>query len=329
MSQSRGRTPPPSAAADPSSPSKHGKRALQDRVWESLSELCQSVDPQSFRLGETSLGTTVDLSASFLRNVERDYDWFDLDKDGGIILQPKVPMFPEDFPPGKPLHPLSWWGIVEPSLGARKRPKIAPLSEKESTPLVTKGENKGRQNRGPSEEYQLQNMLEKKRSRSRSRDRLSASGRPGEKLSVGKRESRRGAGGSPDAFERYQQRSRAPPPPHSVRRGDPYLQGPPSTKGGADRGPPFSDERWRMDDRRAGGGGGPPDRRFLNQMPYPPRDDRQRYPPDDRSRYGTSGGPRRDEPLPPPMIRDDRGRNERPRYPDDRRSGGGPQPDKF
>ena len=47
----------------------------------------------------------------------KDYDWFDLDDSGNIVLQPKIPIFPEDFPPGKKEWPLSWWGIVDPALG--------------------------------------------------------------------------------------------------------------------------------------------------------------------------------------------------------------------
>jgi len=43
------------------------------------------------------------------------YDFFDKDKDGKIVHQSWIPMFPEDFKSRQKQWPLSWWGIVEPS----------------------------------------------------------------------------------------------------------------------------------------------------------------------------------------------------------------------
>jgi hypothetical protein len=63
------------------------------------------------------------MSGSLLKH--REYNFFDVDKNGSIMVQPKVPIFPEDFPPpGKPDWSLSWWGIVDPALGERKDRKV-------------------------------------------------------------------------------------------------------------------------------------------------------------------------------------------------------------
>jgi len=56
----------------------------------------------------------IDWNGSFMLNEENKYDFYDQDKDGNIVMQPKVPMFPESFPEGARLWPLEWWGIVEP-----------------------------------------------------------------------------------------------------------------------------------------------------------------------------------------------------------------------
>ena len=54
-------------------------------------------------------------SGSFITDSGNQYDFFDEDESGNIVLQPTVPIFPEDFPEGQPEWPLSWWGVVEPS----------------------------------------------------------------------------------------------------------------------------------------------------------------------------------------------------------------------
>ena len=98
---------------------------LQARVWESLSELCTemiSLDANPVRFETKNSGGAIDISGSMMES--RDYDWFDLDTSGNIVLQPKIPIFPEDFPPGKKEWPLSWWGIVDPVLGERKDRKV-------------------------------------------------------------------------------------------------------------------------------------------------------------------------------------------------------------
>ena len=114
--------------------------SLANQIWDTLQELCSQLaeDKDSkFRLSSASSGNigTVDLSASFLKY--RDYDFFDVDQNGAIVIQPKIPIFPEDFPPGKPEWPLQWWGIVDPALGERKdrRMQDSMTVDKSSSPV--------------------------------------------------------------------------------------------------------------------------------------------------------------------------------------------------
>ena len=69
---------------------------------------------------EVGPGSTIDLSGSFLRARDLEdgqrYDFFDRDENGRIVMQPTIPMFPEDFSLGQKEWPLSWWGIVDPAL---------------------------------------------------------------------------------------------------------------------------------------------------------------------------------------------------------------------
>ncbi|KAL3827077.1 hypothetical protein ACHAXA_002312 [Cyclostephanos tholiformis] len=64
----------------------------------------------------------VDVFGSFITNEDNRYDFFDTDPMTNTILVPplpnrSIPIFPEDFPPGKKEWPLSWWGICQPSPG--------------------------------------------------------------------------------------------------------------------------------------------------------------------------------------------------------------------
>jgi hypothetical protein len=49
------------------------------------------------------------------RSNQESLDFFDRDDKGNVVIQPKIPIFPEDFAPGQKPAPLSWWGIVTPS----------------------------------------------------------------------------------------------------------------------------------------------------------------------------------------------------------------------
>ena len=57
-------------------------------------------------------------AGTFLPETDHEkYDFFDIDHYGEISLQPKVPMFPEDFSNqinGRQEWPLSWWGVESP-----------------------------------------------------------------------------------------------------------------------------------------------------------------------------------------------------------------------
>ena len=90
---------------------------LQDMVWNTLEELCQtqiqdlgtqnsftSMSYQDDWRGGGGDASYIDMSGSLLRNKRsqkksegEDYDFFDLDNEGRIVVEPKVPMFPEDF----------------------------------------------------------------------------------------------------------------------------------------------------------------------------------------------------------------------------------------
>ena len=95
------------------------------RVLESLSEACTKLadDPDSkFRLSGRGTGNNSSSSidwASLLTH--REYDFYDVDAKGNIVMQPLIPIFPEDFPLGMPPWPLSWWGIVDPSLAEEQQ----------------------------------------------------------------------------------------------------------------------------------------------------------------------------------------------------------------
>ncbi|KAL3776265.1 hypothetical protein ACHAW5_003858 [Stephanodiscus triporus] len=63
-----------------------------------------------------------DVFGSFITNEDNRYDFFDTDPTTNAILVPplpnrSIPIFPEEFPPGKKEWPLSWWGICHPSSG--------------------------------------------------------------------------------------------------------------------------------------------------------------------------------------------------------------------
>ena len=122
-------TPPPATSnltdiqgpqADAAAPATKEKEGLNDQfgskmrrlVFDGLKDLCKD----AFEKPPERHG--VDLFASFLRhkdlnpitqtssintdnNSNQQYDFFDIDKNTGtIVLQPKIPIFPEDFPAG-------------------------------------------------------------------------------------------------------------------------------------------------------------------------------------------------------------------------------------
>jgi hypothetical protein len=97
----------------------------EKRAVESLREVCDKCrrDDERFQLQEGP----IDLSGSFLAKKEEQYDFFDKNERGEIVLQPTVPIFPEEFPVGMREHPLSWWGVLDPAIGIGKfQPAEAP-----------------------------------------------------------------------------------------------------------------------------------------------------------------------------------------------------------
>jgi len=67
-------------------------------------------------------GNSIDSNNNAATTNNQQYDFFDIDETtGAIMLQPKIPIFPEDFArAGTKEWPLSWWGIVDPGIGNDK-----------------------------------------------------------------------------------------------------------------------------------------------------------------------------------------------------------------
>jgi len=66
---------------------------------------------------------SLDPSGSFICDEESKYDFFDTNDNGEIVVQPSIPIFPEEFPPGMTERPLSWWGIVDPNINPNNKPE--------------------------------------------------------------------------------------------------------------------------------------------------------------------------------------------------------------
>jgi hypothetical protein len=89
----------------------------KQQVVDDLERLCHALgDDARFALPPMA---SIDLSGSFLGDDDR-YAFFDTDQFGEIVFQPRVPIFPEEFPPGMAAHSLSWWGVLDPALGDGK-----------------------------------------------------------------------------------------------------------------------------------------------------------------------------------------------------------------
>jgi hypothetical protein len=119
----------PAASRPPPQPNKPQRNAkLEQMVWDTLHEVCQDrikdlpVGPNvtepstpTFDPSSSKKRQGVDMSGSILKqkqtmhqhpvvmlqtttDAEEDLDFFDLDDDGCIVVQPIIPMFPEDFP---------------------------------------------------------------------------------------------------------------------------------------------------------------------------------------------------------------------------------------
>eukprot|EP00592_Proboscia_alata_P007848 CAMPEP_0194366098 /NCGR_PEP_ID=MMETSP0174-20130528/14099_1 /TAXON_ID=216777 /ORGANISM="Proboscia alata, Strain PI-D3" /LENGTH=824 /DNA_ID=CAMNT_0039141085 /DNA_START=41 /DNA_END=2516 /DNA_ORIENTATION=- len=73
----------------------------------------------------------INWSGSFCITPENRYDFFDRDENDNVVFQPEIPIFPEDFPDGKPTHPLRWWGIEDPPKHLIEAAKSELLAEQE------------------------------------------------------------------------------------------------------------------------------------------------------------------------------------------------------
>jgi hypothetical protein len=102
-----------------SSPAGGGVSWSEGLVMQDLQDICNRCSEDvNFELRPTSPSTKVDLSGSFLD--EDPYDFFDTNERGEIVIAPRPPIFPEEFPKGMKEHSLSWWGILDPALGDGK-----------------------------------------------------------------------------------------------------------------------------------------------------------------------------------------------------------------
>jgi len=132
-------TAPLAAAAAPLQHSKNGKQGLWQKLETMCTELSDAKDSGTlqplFQLGNINASSSknsgggVDLSGSFLRGNDR-YDFFDTNAAGEIVVEPRRPIFPEDFTHGRKEHPLSWWGVLDPVQGQGKFAPTAALDHR-------------------------------------------------------------------------------------------------------------------------------------------------------------------------------------------------------
>jgi hypothetical protein len=128
------KTPPPPASASNPVPalSSAGRSGAERLILENLGGLCEHYSQDiHFTFMPPSKGG-VDQAGSFLRSGgDEELDFFDMNERGEIVLQPRPPIFPEEFPRGMKEHSLSWWGILDPALGdGRFRTPSEPREQK-------------------------------------------------------------------------------------------------------------------------------------------------------------------------------------------------------
>jgi hypothetical protein len=115
----------------PSQPTRHvaapaaPPSQLERQALTGVTELCRSIRKRDARFQALGQVRSVDLGGSFLLNSTKindpkRFDFFDTNERGEIVLQPRQPMFPEEFAAGMKDHSLSWWGILDPAVGDGK-----------------------------------------------------------------------------------------------------------------------------------------------------------------------------------------------------------------
>jgi len=86
------------------------------KIYKELNKLLEIVTAP--KIYDGSSASNINMAGTFLPQTDNEkYDFFDIDHYGEISLQPKVPMFPEDFSNqinGRQEWPLSWWGVESP-----------------------------------------------------------------------------------------------------------------------------------------------------------------------------------------------------------------------
>lgn len=90
--------------------SVHIDQLKKEKVLRGISKVFDKFE----KLESTKLhkkGTGMDWFASYSNKKD---DFFELDSSGLPIIDPIVPIFPEDFGPGQKNWDLSWWGVFEP-----------------------------------------------------------------------------------------------------------------------------------------------------------------------------------------------------------------------
>lgn len=96
-------------------------KLVETAVVKNLQELCHTT---KLTLPLNTTRQRIDLSGSFLPQEEAQ-DFFDRNEAGDVVLEPRKPIFPEDFSSGMKDHALSWWGIVDPK---NERPRTGRRS---------------------------------------------------------------------------------------------------------------------------------------------------------------------------------------------------------
>jgi len=89
---------------------EHFDQLKKEKVLRGISKVFDKFE----KLESTKLqkkGTGMDWFASYSN---KEDDFFELDSRGLPIIDPIVPIFPEDFEPGQKNWDLSWWGVFEP-----------------------------------------------------------------------------------------------------------------------------------------------------------------------------------------------------------------------
>lgn len=137
------RRPPPGRDSAPSSQQDQAQKEAAEAEREKLTgNLMKQLQELSTKAGdiltltrhEQPLSQTsgINLFGSWLDDETLDFE--EKDKDGQVVEQPQIPMFPEDFPSESGEHELSWWGIVEPIRGQHKFGAPHPLPPPQQPP---------------------------------------------------------------------------------------------------------------------------------------------------------------------------------------------------